>query len=69
MGSSQRPFVIARPEEISNASNDAKTAGAAALNVLASPILYAKDKLSSSARRHCAYRQCTDGRNWRRKAV
>ena len=35
------PFVIARPEEIASASNDAKTAGAAALNVLASPILYA----------------------------
>jgi putative ABC transport system substrate-binding protein len=35
------PFVIARPEEIASASNDAKTAGAAAVNVLTSPILYA----------------------------
>jgi len=35
------PFVIARPEEIASASNDAKTAGAAAVNVLSSPILYA----------------------------
>jgi len=35
------PFVIARPEEIASASNDAKTAGAAAVNALTSPILYA----------------------------
>jgi len=34
-------FTIARPEEITAAINDAKTAGAAAFNVLASPLLYA----------------------------
>ena len=33
-------FTIARPEEIAAAINDAKTAGAAAFNVLASPLLY-----------------------------
>jgi len=35
------PFVVARSEEIAGAINDAKTAGAAALNVLGSPLLYA----------------------------
>jgi len=33
-------FTIARPKEIAAAINDAKTAGAAAFNVLASPLLY-----------------------------
>jgi putative tryptophan/tyrosine transport system substrate-binding protein len=33
-------FTIARPEEITAAINDVKTAGAAAFNVLASPLLY-----------------------------
>jgi len=33
-------FTIARPEEITAAINDARTAGAAAFNVLASPLLY-----------------------------
>jgi len=35
------PFVVARSEEIAGAINDAKTTGAAALNVLGSPLLYA----------------------------
>ena len=34
-------FTIARPEDVAGAINDAKTAGAAAFNVLASPLLYA----------------------------
>ena len=60
---------IAKGEEIAAAIDTAKASGAAALNVLASPLLFAIASLLWSASQHCAFRPSINGPKWRRKAA
>jgi putative ABC transport system substrate-binding protein len=60
---------IARPEEIPAAIDAAKAWGAAALNVLASPISTAIARSSCSASRRCTCRPFINFPKWRRTAA
>jgi putative ABC transport system substrate-binding protein len=63
-------IVAARtPEAIGPAMSDAKAAGAAAVNVLASPLFSFNRRLLMSAPRRCACPQFTSGQKWRKKVA
>jgi putative tryptophan/tyrosine transport system substrate-binding protein len=61
--------VVAKDEEIAAAIDMAHASGAAALNVLASPMLHANISLLWTGSQCCAGQPSINGPNWRTKAV
>jgi ABC-type uncharacterized transport system substrate-binding protein len=60
---------ITTSEEIAAAIDMAKSSGATAINVLASPLLWSNVSLSWAEPRRCACRPSMSGPKWRRKVV
>jgi hypothetical protein len=60
---------VAKPDEIAPAIEAAKASDVAALNVLASPLLFANRQIIIERAANCVCRQCTNGRRWLKRAV
>jgi putative ABC transport system substrate-binding protein len=61
--------LIAKDEEIAAAIGTAQASGAEALNVLASPMLFANGQLIMDGSQRCAYLPSINGPKWRRQTA